>query len=49
MGSGYRGTLDQLDAATLTRVRTANIRFVRESGLSGIETNVIYAMAIKPD
>jgi ubiquinone/menaquinone biosynthesis C-methylase UbiE len=48
LGSGYRGTLDQLDAGTLDRVRAANLRFVEESGVSAIEANVIYAVAIKP-
>jgi ubiquinone/menaquinone biosynthesis C-methylase UbiE len=48
-GTGYRGTLDQLDAETLARVREANLRFIEESGLGGIEANVIYAVALKPE
>lgn len=49
LGTGYRGTLDQLDAEALGRVREANLRFIDESGLGGIEANVIYAVAIKPE
>lgn len=48
MGSGYRGTLDQLDATALGRVQEMNMEFVRHSGLTAVEANVIYAVAIKP-
>jgi ubiquinone/menaquinone biosynthesis C-methylase UbiE len=47
LGSGYRGTLDQLDAAAKERVREANLSFVRESGLRAVEANVVYAIATK--
>ncbi|WP_045227232.1 class I SAM-dependent methyltransferase [Methyloterricola oryzae] len=49
LGSGYRGTIDRLDAAAHARVREANLCYVRDSRLSGIEANVIYAIATKPD
>jgi len=49
LGTGYRGTLDQLDGETLAKVREANLRFIDESRLDGIEANVIYAVAIKPE
>lgn len=49
MGSGYRGTLDQLDAAALARVREMNMEFVRRSALASVEANVIYAVAIKAE
>jgi SAM-dependent methyltransferase len=47
MGSGYRGTLAQLDPATLSRVREQNLRRLREFGAKAIETNVLYAIAVK--
>ena len=47
LGTGYRGTLDQLDSAGRERVRAANLRFIRESGTSAVEANVVYAIARK--
>jgi ubiquinone/menaquinone biosynthesis C-methylase UbiE len=47
LGTGYRGTLDQLDAAGRERVRAANLGYIRQSGLSAVETNVVYAIARK--
>lgn len=47
LGSGYRGTLDQLDAATRERVRAENFEFIRNSGITSVEANVIYAIAEK--
>ena len=47
LGSGYRGTLDQLDAAAKERVRAANLKFISESGLREVEANVVYAVATK--
>ena len=49
LGTGYRGTLDQLDGETLARVREANLRFIDEADIELIEANVIYAVAIKPN
>lgn len=48
MGSGYRGTIDQLDAPTLARVREKNMDFIRQSRLAAVEANVIYAVTVKP-
>jgi ubiquinone/menaquinone biosynthesis C-methylase UbiE len=48
LGSGYRGTVDQLDAAALERVREANFEFIRSSGTTSVEANVVYAIAEKP-
>jgi len=45
MGSGYRGTVDQLDAGDFERVRAANYAFIRESGITAGEANVVYAVA----
>jgi ubiquinone/menaquinone biosynthesis C-methylase UbiE len=47
LGSGYRGTVDQLDAAALENVYQANVRYITASGISSVETNVIYAIAQK--
>lgn len=49
LGTGYRGTLDQLDGETLARVREANLRLIDEADIKLIEANVIYAVAIKPN
>lgn len=47
LGSGYRGTVDQLDAAARERVRAANFEFIRNSGTTSVEANVVYAIAQK--
>jgi ubiquinone/menaquinone biosynthesis C-methylase UbiE len=47
LGSGFRGTVDQLDDADLKRVYEANISHIQSSGISSVETNVIYAIAQK--
>jgi len=48
LGSGYRGTIDQLDEAVRERVRRKNLDVIRESGLRSVEANVVYAVATKP-
>lgn len=45
LGSGYRGTIDQLDPAQRDRAREANLTFVRDAGLTAVEANVLYAIA----
>ena len=47
LGSGYRGTVDQLDVAARDRVRAANLEYVRAAGIQSVEANVIYAAARK--
>jgi ubiquinone/menaquinone biosynthesis C-methylase UbiE len=47
IGSGYRGTLELLDARQQEFVRRANLDYVRSSGLRAIEANVIYAVATR--
>lgn len=47
LGSGYRGTLEQLDASARERVRIASLNFVRDSGIGSVEANVVYAVATK--
>jgi len=47
LGSGYRGTVDQLNAAARERVRAANFDYIRNSEIQSVEANVIYAVAEK--
>jgi len=47
MGSGYRGTLAQLDADTFARVRNLNLLRLDEGRVRSISTNVVYAVATK--
>jgi len=47
LGSGYRGTLEQLDATARERVRAANLSYIRNSGVRSVEANVVYAIATK--
>jgi ubiquinone/menaquinone biosynthesis C-methylase UbiE len=48
LGSGYRGTIEQLSQSDRERVKEANLAFVRDEEISSIETNVLYALATKP-
>ncbi len=47
LGSGYRGTIDQLSAVEFEHVRTANWNYINESGIKEVEANVVYAIARK--
>lgn len=47
LGSGYRGTIDQLDADAREHVRAANLTYIRDSGVRSVEANVVYAVATK--
>ena len=48
LGSGFRWTVEQMDTETAAQVRDANLQALREQGTASIETNVIYAVATKP-
>jgi ubiquinone/menaquinone biosynthesis C-methylase UbiE len=48
IGSGFRGTIDQLSAEDRERVRAENFEGIRRHGISAIEANVVYAIARKP-
>ena len=48
LGSGYRGTYDQLDSSDRERVRSTNLDYVRASGITSVQANVVYAIATKP-
>jgi ubiquinone/menaquinone biosynthesis C-methylase UbiE len=47
LGSGYRGTLEQLDPGARERVHVANLNFIRQSAIRAVEANVVYAVATK--
>src|SRR5215831_3465264 len=48
LGSGYRGTIEQLTQAEREKVKEANLAFIRNENISAVETNVLYALATKP-
>src|SRR5215475_3325838 len=48
LGSGYRGTIEQLTQAEQENVKEANLAFIRDENISAVETNVLYALATKP-
>jgi hypothetical protein len=47
LGSGYRGTIEQLNAVARERVRAANLEFIHDSGTTSVQANVVYAVAEK--
>ena len=47
MGSGYRGTVAQLDPADRERVHEANLDFINRTSLRSLESNVVYATAVR--
>jgi ubiquinone/menaquinone biosynthesis C-methylase UbiE len=47
LGTGYRGTIEQLDDQTRERVRKANIDWIEQHDVREVETNVVYAIARK--
>ena len=48
LGSGYRGTIEQLNPTERQKVKEANLAFIRDEKVSAVETNVVYALATKP-
>jgi ubiquinone/menaquinone biosynthesis C-methylase UbiE len=48
LGSGYRGTVEQLDPKERRKVQESNLAFIRDEKISAVETNVLYALATKP-
>jgi ubiquinone/menaquinone biosynthesis C-methylase UbiE len=47
LGSGYRGTTEQLTQTEREKVKEANLAFIRDENISAVETNVLYAFATK--
>src|SRR5882724_5098731 len=48
LGPGYRGTIEQLNLAERQKVKEANLALLRDKKISAVETNVLYALATKP-
>jgi SAM-dependent methyltransferase len=48
MGSGYRGTIEQLDQDMRQRVRQATLDYLSKHNVQSVETNAVYAIARKP-
>lgn len=48
MGSGYRGTVEQLDQQSREQLRNQNLDFIQSAAVRSVEANVVYATAIKP-
>ncbi|HET9208952.1 MAG TPA: methyltransferase domain-containing protein [Thermoanaerobaculia bacterium] len=47
MSTGYRGTVEALDAESRARVRARTLRAFAATGARQIETNVVYAVAVR--
>lgn len=47
LGTGYRGTIEQLDAAQRERVRNHCLEYIRANGVDSVEANVLYGVATK--
>ncbi len=47
LGTGYRGTVEQLDEVAREHVRRACLDFIRCSGIRAVEANVVVAVATK--
>ena len=49
LGSGYRGTVEQLTLTERQEVKKANLAFIHDENISAVETNALYALATKPE
>lgn len=47
LGTGYRGTIDQLNTSDQERVHAANLHYIRQSGIRSVQANVVYVVATK--
>src|SRR5687767_8260757 len=47
LGTGYRGTIELLDAGAREQVRLENINFIRRVGVQSVQANVVYAVALR--
>ena len=45
VGSGYRGTVEQLSSAEREHVKEQNLHFIRAQNVSFVEAIVMYAQA----
>ena len=49
LGSGYRGTIEQMEPEMVRHVRQTNFAFIANAQIQEVQANVIYAIAKKPD
>jgi SAM-dependent methyltransferase len=47
LGSGYRGTIEQLSREQQEQVHAANVQYINDSGIKEVEANVVYAVATR--
>jgi hypothetical protein len=47
LGTGYRGTIEQMDAEQRERVRKHCFEYIRANGVESVEANVLYGLATK--
>jgi ubiquinone/menaquinone biosynthesis C-methylase UbiE len=47
MGGGWRGTIEQIDAPTVERIRQVNLDYLATSGVRSLDVDVLYAVAQK--
>ena len=47
LGTGYRGTIEQLDVEARDRVRAGCLHFIQSARVRSVEVNVVYATAIR--
>jgi hypothetical protein len=47
LGSGYRGTVEQLTTDHREGVRLANNEYITRAAVRSVESNVVYAVAVK--
>ena len=47
LGSGYRGTIEQLNVNDRERVRLENLDFIRSNNVRSVEANVVYAVSVR--
>jgi hypothetical protein len=48
LGSGLRGSIEELQPDAVARVRRATLQWVQTNAVTAVETNVLYAVATKP-
>lgn len=48
LGTGYRGTIEQLDVRDREQVLKANLDWIEQNDVREVETNVVYAITTKP-
>lgn len=47
LGTGYRGTIEQMSDDDRALVKSECLEFIRKSAVSSVEVNVVYALATK--